>query len=81
MTETSNREVKCALNPAYTSKTCSRCGERGIRKGLAFKCPSCGFELNADLNATRNIAQHGRFCVEQAPVNEPYVTPQSIATK
>lgn len=69
------------VDPAYTSKTCSHCGERGIRKGLVFKCSSCGFELNADLNAARNIAQRGRFSFEQAPVNEPYVTPQSIATK
>jgi IS605 OrfB family transposase len=48
------------VNPAYTSKTCSRCGQRGRRKGLTFKCKHCGFELNADLNASRNIAQLGK---------------------
>ncbi len=60
------------VNPAYTSKTCSRCGQRGIRKGLIFKCPHCGFELNADLNAARNIAQKGKALLGRLLVNEPY---------
>jgi IS605 OrfB family transposase len=65
------------VNPTYTSKTCSRCGQRGTRKGLVFKCKHCSFELNADLNASRNIAQRGKFSIEQALVNEPYATPQA----
>lgn len=65
------------VNPAYTSKTCSRCGQRGIRKGLTFKCQHCGFELHADLNAARNIAQKGITLLSRLPVNEPIVTPQA----
>lgn len=39
-----------------TSKTCSKCGERGVRKGKVFTCSSCGLQLDSDLNAARNIA-------------------------
>jgi IS605 OrfB family transposase len=42
------------VNPAYTSKVCSKCGEFGIRKGDIFTCPKCG-EINADYNASTNI--------------------------
>lgn len=44
-------------DPAYTSQTCSRCQhvERGNRKGNWFKCKACGYQCNADLNASRNI--------------------------
>jgi IS605 OrfB family transposase len=69
------------VNPAYTSKTCSRCGQRGMRKGLVFKCPRCGFELNADLNASRNIACLGMSEISRLHVNEPNAQLQSIATK
>jgi IS605 OrfB family transposase len=69
------------VNPAYTSQTCSRCGQKGARKGLVFKCKHCGFELNADLNASRNIAQKGMTLLGRLSVNEPYATPHSILTK
>ncbi|NVM29250.1 MAG: transposase [Candidatus Helarchaeota archaeon] len=39
----------------HTSKRCSRCGKLGQRKGKIFKCPHCGFQLDSDLNAARNI--------------------------
>ncbi|HLC55761.1 MAG TPA: transposase [Candidatus Nanoarchaeia archaeon] len=44
------------INEMNTSKTCSRCGEMGIRRfqGL-FKCKSCGYEINADFNGCKNI--------------------------
>ena len=44
---------------AYTSQTCSRCGtrDREARESQAvFRCRSCGFEANADVNAAINIA-------------------------
>ncbi|PTD93775.1 transposase [archaeon SCG-AAA382B04] len=45
------------VDPEDTSKTCSRCGHinRNNRRGLDFKCQSCGYELHADLNGARNI--------------------------
>ena len=54
-------EVKY-IDPAYTSQTCSYCGERGERKKQEeFGCtnPQCkrrGEKINADFNAARNIA-------------------------
>ncbi len=53
------------VNPAYTSQTCSCCGQRGIRLSQSeFICqnPDCkchtlyGKYINADFNAARNIA-------------------------
>ena len=49
------------VNPKYTSQMCSKCGytSKSNRTGLTFKCQKCGYELNADLNAARNIAVLG----------------------
>lgn len=47
------------VDPAYTSQMCSRCGtiDRRNRKTQSdFCCLNCDFKLNADLNASRNIA-------------------------
>jgi putative transposase len=46
-----------AVNPAYTSQRCSRCGEM-VEKGLSVRvhrCPCCGLELDRDVNAARNV--------------------------
>lgn len=43
------------VNPAYTSQTCSVCGEIGKRAKHRFSC-SCGNTAHADVNASRNIA-------------------------
>jgi len=70
-----------SINPAYTSKICSRCGQKGTRKGLTFKCEHCGFELNADLNAARNIAFLAKRELGRLLVNEPNATPQASQPK
>jgi putative transposase len=44
------------INPAYTSKTCSRCGELGTRSKKKFQCDHCGHADHADANAAFNIA-------------------------
>ena len=49
------------IRPAYTSKTCSWCGQQGFREGVTFICenPACkqfGEKVHADYNAARNIA-------------------------
>ncbi|MCX6023875.1 MAG: transposase [Chloroflexi bacterium] len=48
------------VDPRHTSQQCSRCGyvHRSNRRSPSrFVCRECRFELNADLNASRNIAQ------------------------
>ncbi len=50
------------IDPRNTSRTCSVCGhcEKANRKSQAeFVCKHCGFSLNADLNAARNIRAKG----------------------
>jgi len=46
------------VRPAYTSLTCSRCGEVGqtFRNKTMFRCLRCRFTANADRNAALNIA-------------------------
>ena len=50
------------VNPAYTSRRCSHCGftHEDNRDDKAFECQSCGYEVNADYNAAKNIAV--RYC-------------------
>lgn len=42
-----------------TSKTCHKCGHKGLRVGSLFKCPSCGYTCNADYNGAMNILKRG----------------------
>lgn len=47
------------VNPRYTSKTCSNCHHIGNRKGKVFECNNCGNNMDADVNASLNIATLG----------------------
>lgn len=54
------------VNARYTSQTCSRCGYRSRanrRKRGEIRCRRCGFALNADLNAARNIAHRAECAI------------------
>nr|WP_303714035.1 transposase [Methanoculleus marisnigri] len=63
------------VDARYTSQKCSVCGHtyKGNREGSSFQCRKCGFQLHADLNAARNIAQAGISCLSRLPVNQPNV--------
>jgi len=47
------------VRPAYTSRTCPRCGHVGSANRLStrlFRCQQCGFQHNANFVASLNIA-------------------------
>ena len=50
-----------AVDPRYTSQTCSGCGNRAAaqRREKRFQCTACGLRLDADHNAARNILRLG----------------------
>jgi putative transposase len=51
-----------AVNPAFTSQTCSGCGII-VSKGLSVRwhsCPECGASLHRDHNAALNILRLGQ---------------------
>jgi putative transposase len=60
------------VNPSGTSVKCSMCGSRMARKpeeSRQLKCPSCGFTVDRDVNAARNILARGvRFAPIALPV-------------
>lgn len=47
------------VNPQYTSRQCSKCGftHEENRDGQDFVCLDCGYEQNADYNASKNVAR------------------------
>jgi IS605 OrfB family transposase len=48
------------VSPAYTSQRCSKCGfthENNRQSKHLFVCQKCEYELNADYNASKNIAR------------------------
>lgn len=58
------------VDEAYTSQTCNRCAEGGIRETQGrFRCPHCGLDDNADKNGALNIGKRalGKF---QRPLSE-----------
>lgn len=64
------------VSPKYTSQRCWRCGYIAKTNRLSqttFSCKKCGFELNADLNASRNLSDFGKAVIGRASVNSPNV--------
>jgi len=70
------------VNPKYTSQVCSSCGhkDKSNRNENNFKCLNCGFEIHADLNASRNIANLGISEINRLSVNQPIVTPMVVTS-
>lgn len=75
------KEVKL-IDPKFTSQRCSCCGhtQKENRAGSSFHCLECGFNLNADLNAARNIAYIAKCGVSRLNVNQPIVASESLVT-
>ena len=71
------------VSASYTSQKCSKCGHisRSNRKNQSqFKCSNCGYQLNADLNASFNIKQNYLDSISypsRAVVNQPIVASSS----
>jgi DNA-directed RNA polymerase subunit RPC12/RpoP len=63
------------VTPAYTSQRCSRCGttlreNRQTRE--RFCCQTCGYEVNADYNAAKNVGlNHLRSAQTSSIVGAP----------
>lgn len=64
------------VNSHYTSRACNNCGDirTSNRKGRRFKCAVCGYSLDSDLNAARNIAALARGTCGRLSVNQPIAT-------
>ncbi|SRR6266496_748429 len=71
------------IDPRHTSQTCSRCGFQhryNRRSQSLFLCRECGYQLNADLNASINIrekyvaslAQDGTSILSGHPCQDAY---------
>jgi transposase len=59
---------------AYTSQTCSACGQiaRESRESQpSFRCVACGHQAHADVNAARNIAAAGQVVAARGGQGSP----------
>ncbi len=68
------REV-CLVDPSYTSKTCSGCGEQFTQEiTLSVRwvtCQACGVSLDRDHNAASNILKRARDASDWQPAGTP----------
>lgn len=60
-----------SIDPKFTSQQCSKCGhiDKESRDGINFKCTKCGFQLNADVNAAKNLATKGKYIITTGKKN------------
>ena len=62
-----------------SSKTCNLCHHKNIQArkhgSRIFQCENCGFIINSDLNAGRNIAAAAEYAASQVVVSDPGETP------
>jgi putative transposase len=65
-----------SINPQYTSQKCSKCGHIDSKNRIkgGFHCLKCPCDLNADINAARNIAQIGKSELSRLPTSKPNAT-------
>jgi len=58
-----------AVNPAYTSQTCSRCGHRQKMplSDHTYQCPCCHLTISRDVNAAKNILAVGLHGLGEEP--------------
>jgi len=66
------------INPAFTSQTCSLCGQFGVRKGDKFYCENHKV-ADADYNASINILN--RFFDKEITLFTPYKKVKKILLK
>jgi putative transposase len=61
------------VNPAYTSQQCSKCGhiaEENRPTPEEFICQKCGLEIDADINAAKNILAIGLIKQKEAKLEQ-----------
>lgn len=65
------------VDPADTTKECSRCGAKSDKKlwQREHSCPSCGFKTDRDYNASMNILKKGIQNLENLGKGQAEVTP------
>lgn len=71
------------VNPAYTSRTCSKCGhcaKENRESQAVFQCQQCHARMNADVNAAINILNRGVDHVLGLDEAERAITTQDART-